>query len=433
MIASEATPDKNKLTTGTLTYDNIENNASYSAGSSGLSYRKFANGAYGAGEGHNMKGLTLGLSVPARGNADSTTESAVAAGTIDIRDNPTQDISALSRDTANSLNELGKIFDKAKIEEQQELAAVFGEEAFRLAHNLKDDGSGRKIAIHFAIGGIMSAITGAGFASGAIGAGLNEALIKNLKGLDPGTAQIVSGIIGAAAAKAIGGNAQAGASTAASGTKWNYLAEDHTPVQIGISVKDGIVGHVGIVVETDTGEYDSADYGRYGDDVEESMSSSASPFGHGTFITRSYYDPKRKYTFMINPQYIDAKKTKDAYNDQIKNNGYTQIPMNETSQFFREVRPVEGNIEASAHADRINRNTQYYRNGLSDYHLTKHNCVTTTIIPILQGISFDKLSPEAKVTVRRLMKNPFDPATILTILSDDIVYFLGKGLISRMI
>lgn len=136
---------------------------------------------------------------------------------------------------------------------------------------------------------------------------------------------------------------------------------------------------------------------------------------------------------MINPEYIDPVKAVAAYNDQIKNNGYTQIPINETSQFFREVRPVEGNIEASAHADRINTNTQYYRNGLSDYHLTKHNCVTTTIIPILQGISFDKLSPEAKVTVKRLMKNPFDPATILTILSDDIVYFLGKGLISRMI
>ena len=227
MIASEATPDKNKLTTGTLTYDNIENNASYSAGSSGLSYRKFANGAYGAGEGHNMKGLTLGLSVPARGNVDSTTTSAIAPGTIEIRENKAQDISALSRDTANSLNELGKIFDKAKIEEQQELAAVFGEEAFRLAHNLKDDGSGRKIAIHFAIGGIMSAITGASFASGAIGAGLNEALINNLKGLDPGTAQIVSAIVGAAAAKAVGGTAGAGASAAASGTKWNYFLIEH--------------------------------------------------------------------------------------------------------------------------------------------------------------------------------------------------------------
>ena len=227
MIVSEATPDKNKLTTRTLTYDNIENNASYSAGSSGLSYRKFANVAYGTGEGYNMKGLTPGLSVPARGNADSTTTSAIAPGTIEIRENKAQDISALSRDTANSLNKLGRIFDKAKIEEQQELAAVFGEEAFRLAHNLKDDGSGRKIAIHIAIGGIMSAITGAGFASGAIGAGLNEALINAVKGQDPGTAQIVSAVIGAAAAKAIGGNATAGASAAASGTKWNYFLIEH--------------------------------------------------------------------------------------------------------------------------------------------------------------------------------------------------------------
>ena len=164
--------------------------------------------------------------MPVKGDASSRTTSAIAEGTIDIRENPTQDISALNRDTANSLNELGKIFDKAKIEEQQELAAVFGEEAFRLAHNLKDDGSGRKIAIHFAIGGIMSAITGAGFASGAIGAGLNEALINNLKGLDPGTAQIVSGIIGVAAAKVAGGNAMAGAAAAASGTKNNLTLED---------------------------------------------------------------------------------------------------------------------------------------------------------------------------------------------------------------
>jgi len=105
--------------------------------------------------------------------------------TIGIRENPTQDISALSRNTENALNELGRIFDKKKIEEQQELAAVFGEEAFRLAHNMKDDGSGRKIAVHAIIGGIMSQITGAGFASGAVGAGLNEALINSLKGLDP--------------------------------------------------------------------------------------------------------------------------------------------------------------------------------------------------------------------------------------------------------
>ena len=78
-----------------------------------------------------------------------------------------------------------------RIEEQQELAKAFGEEAFRLAHNLPDDGSGRKVAIHAIIGGIMSQITEADFASGAIGAGVNEAVIKALDGKDPGTAQIV--------------------------------------------------------------------------------------------------------------------------------------------------------------------------------------------------------------------------------------------------
>ncbi|WP_311195220.1 hypothetical protein [Selenomonas noxia] len=162
--------------------------------------------------------------MPVKGNASSRTTSAIAPGTIDIRENPTQDISALSRNTENALNELGRIFEKKKIEEQQELAAAFGEQAFRLAHNMKDDGSGRKIAVHAIIGGIMSQITGAGFASGAVGAGLNEALIKNLKGKDPGTAQIVSAIIGAAAATVAGGSAAAGASAAASGTKWNLLS-----------------------------------------------------------------------------------------------------------------------------------------------------------------------------------------------------------------
>ena len=159
--------------------------------------------------------------MPVKGDASSRTTSAIAEGTIDIRENPTQDISALSRNTENALNELGRIFDKKKIEEQQELAAVFGEEAFRLAHNMKDDGSGRKMIVHAAIAGLMSRITGAGFTSGAVAGALNEALINSLKGLDPGTAQIVSAILGAAAAKVAGGSAAAGASAAAAGTKWN--------------------------------------------------------------------------------------------------------------------------------------------------------------------------------------------------------------------
>ena len=93
-----------------------------------------------------------------------------------------------------------------RIEKQQELAKAFGEEAFRLAHNLPYDGSGRKVAVHAIIGGIMSQITGAGFASGTIGAGVNEAIIGEIKKIkDPDTAQIVSAIVGVAAAKAVVG------------------------------------------------------------------------------------------------------------------------------------------------------------------------------------------------------------------------------------
>ena len=229
VIASEADAGKNRLSTGTFSFSDLENGADYSAKSIGAEYHHY--GSYDKmsqkekNKVYNTIGLSPSLSMPAKGDANSTTTSAVAPGTIDIRENPTQDISALSRDTANSLNELGRIFDKQKIEEQQELAKVFGEEAFRLAHNLPDDGSGRKIAVHAIIGGIMRPITGAGFASGAIGAGVNEAVIGEIKKIkDPGTAQIVSAIVGAAAAKAVGGNTGSGASAADSGTKYNFWA-----------------------------------------------------------------------------------------------------------------------------------------------------------------------------------------------------------------
>ena len=174
---------------------------------------------------YNTKGLAPNISMPVKGDASSRTTSAIAPGTIDIRENPTQDISALSRNTENALNELGRIFDKKSVEEQKELVNVFREEAFRLAHNLPDDGSGRKVLIHTFIGGLISRLSGAGFASGAAGAGLNEALINNLKGLDPALAQVISALIGAAAAKAINGNATAGAIAAASGTKWNKFSD----------------------------------------------------------------------------------------------------------------------------------------------------------------------------------------------------------------
>ena len=232
VIASEASSDKNKLSTGTFSFSNLHNEAEYTAKDTGSSAQikpTLVQTKKEDPEGNKEKNLkvvqalhsTPSIPTVVQGSADSTTKAAVAPGTINIRENPTQDISVLSRDTANALNELGRIFDKKSVEEQKELVNVFREEAFRLVHNLTDDGSGRKVLIHTIIGGLISQLSGAGFASGAAGAGLNEALINNLKGLDPTLAQAISALIGAAAAKAINGNAMAGAISAASGTKWN--------------------------------------------------------------------------------------------------------------------------------------------------------------------------------------------------------------------
>ena len=122
VIASKTTSDKNHLSTGTLSFSDLKNEADYSAKSIGASYHKYGNYKNMTEDEqnkvYNTIGLAPSLSMPVKGDASSTTKSAVAAGTIDIRDNPTQDISALSRDTANSLNELGKIFEETWLESQ---------------------------------------------------------------------------------------------------------------------------------------------------------------------------------------------------------------------------------------------------------------------------------------------------------------------------
>ena len=243
LIASEARSDKNKLSTGTFSFSDLHNETAYIAKDTGSSAQikpTLVRTKKEDPEGNKIESLkvvqalhsTPSIPTVVQGSADSTTKTAVAPGIIDIRENKAQDISALSRDTANALNELGRIFDKKSVEEQKELVNVFREEAFRLLHNLPDDGSGRKVFLHSIVGGLISQLSGAGFASGAAGAGLNEALINNLKGFDPTIAQIISGVLGAAAAKIVNGNATVGAISAASGTKYNLLAWTKPIVEI---------------------------------------------------------------------------------------------------------------------------------------------------------------------------------------------------------
>ena len=111
----------------------------------------------------------------ASGKAESTTKATVSEGTIEIRDkeNHKQDINKLNRDTANSLNKLGEIFDKTDVKERMELADEFGKLAYEAVGDLAQakgwkEGSKEKNALHAVVGGIMSKLGGNGFLAGAV-------------------------------------------------------------------------------------------------------------------------------------------------------------------------------------------------------------------------------------------------------------------------
>ena len=220
IISSTADADKNKLSTGTLTFEDIQNKADYKANGIGAKVNKNNNADY------NEKGITPDIGMPASGESESTTKATISKGTIEIRDkeNQNQDINKLNRDTKNSLNKLGEIFDKTKIEERQELANLFGELAYNEIHYM--DGSNEQKALyHAVVGGIMSKLTSGDFLAGATAAGINKLVIEEVKkaaNYEPDKMQWVSAVLGAVVAEFVSGNPQAGASIAASGTKNNY-------------------------------------------------------------------------------------------------------------------------------------------------------------------------------------------------------------------
>ncbi|WP_233527644.1 hemagglutinin repeat-containing protein [Serratia sp. PAMC26656] len=105
VIASAADSIKNQLSTGTLGWDAIDNKAEYKASSSGF--------------GLSTGGPTGGGLAKEKGKASGTTQSAIAAGNIDIRDTAgqQQDVATLSRDTDNANGRIDKIFDEAKVKD----------------------------------------------------------------------------------------------------------------------------------------------------------------------------------------------------------------------------------------------------------------------------------------------------------------------------
>ncbi|WP_275760543.1 hemagglutinin repeat-containing protein [Ralstonia pseudosolanacearum] len=119
VIASTATPDKNQLTTGTLTFSDIQNHSDYSASSSGFSLGgSVGNGGNnykttGSESGKNMGGGAPMLAQSDSGSDNATTRSAISQGTITLTDqaNQKQDLASLSRDTTNTNGKVSKTPD----------------------------------------------------------------------------------------------------------------------------------------------------------------------------------------------------------------------------------------------------------------------------------------------------------------------------------
>ena len=242
VIDSAASKDKNTLTTGTLRWEDKENKADYKAGGIGVSY--FPNDKSSE---LNQRGLTPNLTPTVKDNDDSTTKSAVAEGTIHItnKEKQKQDISSLNRDTKNSLNQLQEIFNKAKVEERQELRGILEQYGNEFIHQYSEkkgwiDGSSEKTALHALWSGLMSQMSGGNAFSGSVSGGMNEFVLGYLEKTEgkewmlehPDLVQAVSVGLGATLGTLTGDIANS-AYTTHMGTKWNqYENYPHMKEQI---------------------------------------------------------------------------------------------------------------------------------------------------------------------------------------------------------
>ena len=232
VIDSQAEKEKNRITTGTLTWENIDNKAEYKASEKGISY------STGAGVPLNALGLLSNMGPTVKDKEGTTTKSAVSKGTLTITDkeNQKQDIEKLNRDTENSLNKLKEIFDKTKIEEKQELIHMMNIVGNQIIHEAADhygwkEGSTEKLLLHGAIGALTGTMSGGNALAGAVSGSVNEfalAYMEKTKGRDwmdkhPDTVQAISTALGAVAGS-LTGDRNTGAYTAQMGTRWNYFA-----------------------------------------------------------------------------------------------------------------------------------------------------------------------------------------------------------------
>ncbi|EER7445634.1 TPA: contact-dependent inhibition effector tRNA nuclease [Escherichia coli] len=259
VIASTATDDKNSLSTGTLGWSDIHNQADYkashtgisSSGGSGMSASQMVASNAIAGAANALTGMS-----GSSGHAEGTTSSAISGGNIIIRDKESQkqDIAGLSRDPENANGSIAPIFDREKeqkrLQEAQVISQISGQmsnivmtygetEAMKAARKehpgmsdaqLRETPEYREVMKGYGTGStpqmVVQAITGvlgglnAGNPGQVLAGGLNPAvaqLIKQSTGDNREANLMAHAVWGALAAQLGGNNAASGAAGAFSG------------------------------------------------------------------------------------------------------------------------------------------------------------------------------------------------------------------------
>ncbi|WP_186020478.1 hemagglutinin repeat-containing protein [Burkholderia gladioli] len=119
LIASDADASRNSLTTGSLSFSDVQNQSHYDASSSGFSAGATTGdggmnySTHGSASGKNRGGAAPMLGQNDSGSDRATTKSGVSAGTITIRDsvNQKRDVASLNRNTTNTNGTVSKLPD----------------------------------------------------------------------------------------------------------------------------------------------------------------------------------------------------------------------------------------------------------------------------------------------------------------------------------
>jgi len=424
VISSTAEKEKNQLTTGTLSWEDVENKANYKTGEKGIAYAPKT-----AGVALNARGLTPQIAPTVKDKAENSTKAGVSDGTITITrpDHQKQDIAMLNRNAEQDFQTLKEIFAKSKVEEKQELIVMLEKYGNQAIHQYAEkngwkDGSSEKIALHTMLSGLTGYLSDSGVWNNGVAGGLNEYIlgcIEKEKGTEwirnhTDTIQAFSIIVGQLTQFA-SGHSNNDSFTSMMGSKWNLIGDGHPNQAIigaGIGIDYSGHGHASIIFQFEDGTYEEGNFGRYGGDVSHSSYVTA-PIGQGTYaFDYNYYLGKdNKYIFFLNG---NANDIAYAYNDRIRQSGYvdeTQKQGNVIINFDHNEKPIL--------ADEVRR----IPNSTNDYNAFNNNCVTTSIFPLKVTLSWED-------SILRQLYKSWLPLDAGILLQEDFYLHEGDGLVS---